>query len=288
LPVASVNTDMFNGSFKISMQTRLELFKEYGFDYIHWCEDIDNNYLYTRKDMKYYRELIDSIGLKCIDIHGSVGFGKIRIWAEEDKNLEKFIPIMKNRIEFCAAMGGDAVVIHPARETAGWDNNSIPDEQLKHRLNQSARVLDSVRPLCEDLGIVIAVENCYPSDDKILQFYFEKYPPKFVGFCFDSGHAHLRGNLERLLDFGDRLEALHLHDNRKEIDAHQPPFWGTINWEKVMRWIKESGYKKPINFEIMHNPEFFDGSMEEFLDYTRRMIRKALALFPSRWPSWIL
>ncbi|MFQ6095393.1 MAG: sugar phosphate isomerase/epimerase family protein, partial [Candidatus Bathyarchaeia archaeon] len=113
--------------------------------------------------------------------------------------------------------------------------------RLNRRLNRSLQVFETARPLCEDLGIVLAVENCYPSDEKVLEYYFDRYPPEFVGFCFDSGHAHVNRNVDRLFRLGDRLKALHLHDNRGETDDHQPPFWGTISWSEVMQWIKESG-----------------------------------------------
>jgi len=264
---------MFNYSFKPDTRRKLQLFADYGFEYIHWCDDWNNDVFYTQRDIELYRQLIESAGLKCIDVHGTAT-KTIRIDAEGKDELNKYIKLLKNRIEFCSAVGGDAVVIHPPTDKGG-------DEKLRWSLNRSRQVFESVRPLCEDLGIVLAVENCYPFDKQILEYYFGMYPQEFVGFCFDSGHAHVNGNLIHLLKFGGRLKALHLHDNKGESDDHQPPFWGTINWEHVMRWIKHSGYKKPINFEITHNPRLFNGTMEEFMEYTVRSIKKVMALFDS-------
>jgi sugar phosphate isomerase/epimerase len=265
----SITSDMFDYSFKPEIERKLRLFAEYGFEYISWGDDYYSEVLYTKQNIELYRQLIESYGLKCIDVHGAET-ETILIDAEEEDALNKYIQLLENRVQFCSAIGGDSVVIHTPSDK--------DTRALSLRIDRSLQVFDSVRPLCEDLGIVIAVENSYPLDEKILEYYLERYPPEFVGFCFDSGHAHLYKNLDQVLKFNDRLKALHLHDNRGKEDAHQPPFWGTTDWERVMRWIKWSGYTKPINFEITHYPKFFEGTMEEFLDHTVRSIRKTLGL----------
>lgn len=294
---ASITSDMFDYSFKPEKKRKLQLFADCGFKYINWCDDWYGEILYTKQNIELYRQLIESFGLKCIDVHGCET-ETILIDAEEKDAFDKYIRLLQNRIEFCSAIGGDAVVIHTpsviewGRDYIDYTKQNIElyrqlvesqggSERLSWKLDRSLHVFESVRPLCEDLGIVLAVENCYPFDEKSLEYYFERYPPEFVGFCFDSGHAHLNEDLDLLLKFNDRLKALHLNDNRGREDDHQPPFWGTIGWERVMQWIECGGYRKPINFEITHDPTFFEGTMEEFLDYTVRSIRKALALLGS-------
>jgi sugar phosphate isomerase/epimerase len=267
---ASITSDMFNYSFKPEMEKKLRLFADHGFQYIHWCDDWNNDVLYTQQNIELYSQLIESTGLKCIDVHG-VATRTICICADGREERDKYTQLLKNRIVFCSATGGDAVVIHPPNVEGG-------SERFGRNLENSLEILDKVRPLCEDLGIALAVENCFPSDEKILECYFDRYRPEFISFCFDSGHANVNRNLDHVLRFGCRLKALHLHDNRGEKDDHQPPFWGTIAWREVMRWIKDCGYGKPVNFEITHNPELFKSTMEEFLDYSTRSIRKALAL----------
>jgi sugar phosphate isomerase/epimerase len=205
-----------------------------------------------------------------MDVHG-VETDAVHIAAEDKGALAKFIRLLENRMEFCAAVGGDAVVVHPPI----WEADP---RASSWRLNRSLRVFESVRSLSEDLGIVLAVENCHPSDEKLLGCYFARYPPEFVGFCFDSGHAHLNKNTDELMKFYGRLKALHLHDNRGSEDDHQPPFWGMVDWGRVMRWIGRSGYVKPINFEITHDPRYFEGTAEEFLAFTAKSIRRALSL----------
>jgi len=267
---ASITSDMFNKSFKLDIKTKLRLFAEYGFKYIHWCDDWNNEVLYSRENIGQYKRLIESSGLKCIDVHGTET-SAVHIASEEENRLDHYVKLLENRIEFCSVVGGDSVVIHPP--TDDWGSRP-----LEWKLDRSLSVFESVKPMCEDLGIALAVENCYPYDEKVLEHYFERYSPEFVGFCFDSGHAHLNKNLDGLMRFSDRLKALHLHDNKGKEDDHQPPFWGSIDWERVMLWIEQSGYEKPINFEVSHHPELFKGTPEEFLDRAVRSVRKAMAL----------
>lgn len=202
--------------------------------------------------------------------------------------MDEYIRLLENRIAFCSAVGGDAVVVHPPGTSLFYkvgdpavvrSLNREDMERLRRGLKRSFEVFERVKPLCNDLGVTIAVENVHPNDPEILQCYFEKYTPEFVGFCYDSGHANFIGNFDQLVEFGDRLRVTHLHDNRGEWDDHQPPFWGSIDWKRVVEWIRSTGYGKPLNFEIIHNPKLFDGSMEEYLIYTVDAIKKVQRLF---------
>jgi sugar phosphate isomerase/epimerase len=258
----SITTDMFNYSYQLDRETKLELFASRGFRFIHWCDDWNNGVLYSEKDMKLYSQVVEASGLKCLDVHGSDAPG-IKIGTSDQSSQKEYVRLLENRIQFCSAIGGDAVVVHPPKEVSDLD--------------RSLRALESVRPLCEDVGIVLAVENCFPADDKILARYFERFPPEFIGFCFDSGHANLNNNSDELMKFSSRLRVLHLHDNRGEIDDHQPPLWGTVDWPRVMRWVEQSGYTKPVNFEITHRPRYFEGRPEEYLDYAVGSIHRALS-----------
>jgi len=266
----SITSDMFNYSFRPRMDRKLVLFADHGFEYLHWCDDWSNDTLYHEEDMKHYRRLVDDAGLRCLDVHGTAT-DSISIDAD-DSARKAYVKLLENRVEFCSVMDGDSVVIHPPRYEAPL---------LDKRLERSIQTLDAIRPLCEDLGVMIAVENCAQSDERILGTYFSKYPPEFVGFCFDSGHANINGNMDDLFEFGDRLKALHLHDNKGKSDDHQPPFFGSVDWGRVMGWINESGYGKPLNFEVTHYKRLFKGSMVDFLDQATWSIKRVLELFYS-------
>ena len=191
----SITSDMFNYSFRIEMEKKLRLFAEHGFEYIHWCDDWNNDVVYSQKDIRHFSELIGTAGLRCIDLHGTAT-SAFRIDAEEDEPQDQYVRLLENRIEFCSSVGGDAVVIHPPPRRG---------EDYSSGLRRSLGVFEKVRPLCEDLGITLAVENCFSGDEEAIGFYLDKFPPEFVGFCFDSGHAHINGNSDQLFGYDERL-----------------------------------------------------------------------------------
>ena len=53
--------------------------------------------------------------------------------------------------------------------------------------------------------------------------------------------------------FGDRLICTHIHDNEGVFneDKHMLPFDGTLDFERVARQIRESGYKGTLMLEVL-------------------------------------
>ena len=78
----SITTDIFNYSYQLDRETKLELFASRGFRFIHWCDDWNNGVLYSEKDMELSRQIVESHGLKCLDVHGSDAPG-IKIGASD-------------------------------------------------------------------------------------------------------------------------------------------------------------------------------------------------------------
>ncbi len=252
----SLTTDMFNYSFKPGLAEKLELFNNYGFQYIHWCDNWADEVLYSKQDMKEYAQVIQGNGLECLDVHGTAT-SHYRIDSLTPEGKKGYIKLLENRVRFCHTVGGDSVVVHPP---------SVHQPNMEKRVHESKRTLDTVKPLCLDLGVALAMENCYKGDQMLLSDYFKLYDPIFLGWCYDSGHANNHGNLRHLKPFSDRLIVTHLHDNNETNDDHQYPGWGTINWEDVSLWLSQLSLDKPLNLEVTHNPLFFRGTMEEFMD----------------------
>ena len=86
-----------------------------------------------------------------------------------------------------------------------------------------------------------------------------------IGLCFDSGHnhAHFKDELD-LKRFKNKIFAVHLHDNKGELDEHLLPFDGTINWNKVIKDLKDNNYDGPITLELCYRNEYLNMSMEDF------------------------
>ena len=271
---ASITTDMFDYTFGPTRTEKFALLRRVGFRYVHWCDDWDNERFYSRRHMDDLAETLADAGLQCIDVHGTAT-RRARIDAPDAEGRARYLRLLKNRIAFCAAVGGDAVVVHPPGEgRMGFVG--------RDRLRRAVQAFDAARKLCDETGVRLAVENMGNRSGysaKILEWFLDRYPPDFVGWCLDSGHSHQAGDFSHLQALGDRLIALHLHDNHGENDEHQPPFFGTIDWPSTMTWIKQTGYAKPINFEITHRTHLFDGTMQQYTRYARRAVVKAMSFF---------
>lgn len=113
-------------------------------------------------------------------------------------------------------------------------------------------------------NVGIALENLFEgksgrryvtSTDELLELYEMLNDPTRFGICWDTGHAHLSdiNQSAALRKIGrKRLKALHIADNRGEWDDHIAPYAGTIEWEPIMKTLKEIDYSGDFTFEI-HN-----------------------------------
>ena len=264
----SITTDMFDYSFKPTKLDKLKLFNEYGFEYIHWCDNWNDDIFYTHDMIEEYAKLLTDIGLTCLDVHGTAT-QSIAIDTFSPDYHKAYIKLLENRIDFCHHVGGNAVVVHPPTYQA---------PQLRERMEQSHKVIQSVEKSCIDKSVNIAFENVRKDDHLILREYFERYSPDFVGLCYDSGHANINGNLDEVMGLGERLMVTHLHDNKGEKDDHQYPGWGTIDWNKVTEWLKKTRLNKPWNLEVAHENKFFSGSMKEYIELVCASVRETLSV----------
>jgi sugar phosphate isomerase/epimerase len=71
--------------------------------------------------------------------------------------------------------------------------------------------------------------------------------------------------MEYLDQWKHRLKVLHLNDNDGTLDRHQPPFYGTVNWEKLTGIIADSGLTNlPLSFELsMKHTPFYNPAAEK-------------------------
>jgi len=142
--------------------------------------------------------------------------------------------------------------------------------------------LTRVTEKAERNGVKIACENT--SDITNLSFVFDKIRSPALGLCFDAGHAYCRNPFKDMLAaYGDRLFAVHLHDNdgyksgKREEDQHKLPFDGTVDWPLVMKKIAETGYKGSVAVEV-ENTEYKNVRPEELINeaYKRAVKLKSL------------
>ncbi len=232
-----------------------------GFTHVHWCHHWNTDFLYHEAEIAQIGQWLKDYGLQLADVHGSEGREKFWYSPKEYARLAG-VALVKNRIDFTARLGGDAVVMHlypPTKDPQMALFNGLIWDRLR-------KTLDELEPYARERGVRIALENLIDfqgaaagavtkaaADDNfdlILQVY-DAYPPEYIGFCYDSGHAILgRNRMDRLAPLLQRLAVLHLHDNNGEEDQHRLPFTGAVDWQLAAQLIAVAPYSKPMSYEV--------------------------------------
>jgi sugar phosphate isomerase/epimerase len=87
-----------------------------------------------------------------------------------------------------------------------------------------------------------------------------------IGFHLDIAHAQVRGNRthELLTAFGDRLVHVHLSDNTGRADDHLPLGAGRLDWKRLVRLLKRTGYDSTITLEVFSDdPDYLLASQRK-------------------------
>ena len=126
----------------------------------------------------------------------------------------------------------------------------------------------------KELGVEIACENIRPYGN--LAFILEQFPES--GFCWDVGHEVCSGmGIQFMPMFGNRLKALHIHDNMLDGDHHMIPRDGKIDFDRVARQIAESPYEGSVMLELStKQSDFYNGISPE--EYYERAANAAMSL----------
>ncbi len=163
----------------------------------------------------------------------------------------EILSYMKRAIECTAEAGGTICIIHP-------DNYSSAEKNAEMYLE--------LLPFAKECGVKIATENMWDWDKEKDQASFSACAtpedfnahldavndPCFVA-CLDLGHAEMRGlgttAVEMIHALGSRLQALHIHDNDQWHDSHQIPFSMQMDFEAIVKALKEIGYSGYFTLE---------------------------------------
>jgi len=157
----------------------------------------------------------------------------------------------KRAIECTAEAGGKICVIHPDNYKSAEENAEIYNELL---------------PFAKSCGVKIATENMWNWNDELNQAapaacshhddfvkHLDAVNDEYFTACLDIGHAEMAGlntsAVEMIRAIGKRLGALHVHDNDLRNDSHQIPFSMQIDFDAVIKALKEVDYKGDMTLE---------------------------------------
>ena len=160
-------------------------------------------------------------------------------------------PYLERAIECTAEAGGKICIIHP-------DNKSTPI--------QNAQMYLELLPFAKQCNVKIATENMWNWDTTKNQAKFAACatPQSFKEHldvvndedfivCLDIGHAEMKGlntsAVETIHALKNKIGALHIHDNDKWHDSHQIPFSMNIDFEPIVKALKDINYQGYFTLE---------------------------------------
>ena len=76
------------------------------------------------------------------------------------------------------------------------------------------------------------------------------------GCCWDVGHGNCHGvdQYKSIMEMGDGLMAVHIHDNVHGFDAHLQPFCGNTNYDAIINGLVDGGFKGYFTLESFSLP----------------------------------
>lgn len=233
------------GKPRFRMQDAPAVFKKAGF------EAMDINFAATIYDGEYKHEPIldgDNYLSQAMEVKQACDENGLEMtvshlpfynYEMEDKEKLAFCnQMMERAIRASAHVGVQYAVVHPHR---------CPAKHIK-----IARTVEILRPFVElgrSLGVTLCVENMYTVTAEATRMIADALD---CGICWDVGHANFGGHDQYagIMTCGERLKVLHLHDNNGQADLHIPAFQGNINWQEVMRALRDVKFEGELNFEV--------------------------------------
>src|SRR5438105_7689169 len=77
-----------------------------------------------------------------------------------------------------------------------------------------------------------------------------------VGFCFDTGHAHITGTVRQAFDvMQPRIRSTHVHDNDRMRDSHLGIGDGNTDWTECAALLRSAPHVPPLVLELENEEE---------------------------------
>lgn len=180
-------------------------------------------------------------------------------------------------IECTAEAGGKICVIHPAAFKSPQENAEMYRKLLPFAKAHGVKIATenmwawNKEKDCADFAACATAENFNAVLDAVND-------EAFVA-CLDIGHAEMMGDMANAVELihalGDKLQALHIHDNDKHRDLHQIPFSMSIDFQAVAKALKEISYQGDFTMEA---PTYFNAyTAETVYDGVKALAKSARA-----------
>lgn len=175
---------------------------------------------------------------------------------DDDYNAMMFERLIRS-IEIAGIVGVKCVVVHPMHHLPYLENA----EKLK---DMNMDFYRSLAPYAKEAGVKIALENMWQRNQETKQIvpsacsrtkefadWIDTLNDDCFTACLDLGHCGLYGfdAAEMIKGLGDRLGALHVHDNDYQGDQHTAPYLGKMHWDTICDALAKIDYKGDLTLE---------------------------------------
>lgn len=261
---------------KFGIYKAVDILSEAGYDAIDFSQFNEEIYASTY-GKEYYTELrkyAEDKGLFFNQSHAPFSSS----FTDEEKTAKRFDEIV-TAIKRASYLGVKNIIVHPCQHLK-YDVEGNPEKLFEYNMEFYKKLI----PYCEEYNIRVALENMWQytgminhstcsRPEEFVRYVDELNNDSFVA-CLDIGHAALVRE-----DIGDfikalgnkRLQCLHVHDVDGTNDSHTLPYFGSINWEKVMKALAEIDYKGELTFEA---DSFMDNKPDILLPDCAKLMAK--------------
>ena len=224
----------------------VDTLKEAGFKYYDFTmmypilgfELFYNSDDYLDKARKF-RQYTDNIDIYCNQTHGATPY-IVKNASKEDN--ETLFDNVKRTIEVSHVLGAKYCVLHPSSDCS---------------IKENAERFLLLKQIAIDNQVIIAIENMptgglFGRPEHFIEL-LDIINDDHFKVCLDIGHAEIDLTHSSAVKFinklGDRIACLHIHDNNQAQDIHQLPYTYAVNFEEIVKALKDNHYQGDITFE---------------------------------------
>ena len=182
------------------------------------------------------------------DMGRSGGAGVNVVHPEKSRRIDAMDEI-KRALETAEEMPLRYLVLHLGESADSWSPRT-----LEHAMTAIEHLQAFARPI----GVKLLLENIL--NDVTEAAHLEEIVRighfKDVGVCFDTGHAHIKGEIPAAIaELSPLIRSVHVHDNQGHKDEHLWPGDGSIVWSETIKALGTAPEVAAAVLEINYLPE---------------------------------
>ena len=237
----------------------IEMIKNAGFEAIDADLDYWDDAGYFQEDYiaraREMRKKADELNIPFVQAHAPFN---LSMKDGEEANYKNTFDVAVKSIECCEILGVEILIVHPLQFREYY-----PNKEFLKDLNM--KFYTALLPYCQKHGVKIACENMWRhdphnkhiidsvcSDPDEFNNYIDMVNSEYLVACLDLGHCGLTNRdaaycIRKM--GGERIKALHIHDNDFVHDNHTMPMMGKMDWDSITKALADINYSGNFTLE---------------------------------------